>query len=173
MGLLAFSSEGDAIKNALKYLAVFLAGIAAGMFLWSSPHQSTQTPIKVSICSVMQNRKLFDHRQILTTAHLITSIHGEFLSSDECPERVILFTSSLSSEDTGARMLDSQVSAAFEKHYDVDVPVTFVGTVRVRTRIENLTSWIEHHLFRQPVKLSPDLTIDQILAAGPPVDTKH
>jgi hypothetical protein len=162
------------LKNLLKYMAVFLAGAAGGAFLWTGQHRSNATPIRVPICFLMQNKDLFDHRQILTTGHLMADLHGESLSDDKCPNGVLTFSSSQSNPSGDAsRALASQVTASLGSHGYADIPITFVGTMRGQSKMKALAEWTRTVLFRRPARRPPDLTIDEIVAVSDSADRNY
>jgi len=156
------------VKKLVAYFVVLISGMILGAFLWSGEHRYGQTPIKVPICFVMQNKELFDHRRILTTGHLVVDLHGEFFWDDEC-HGLLTFTSSASSVDSW-RPLESRLIADFSKQGRADIPVTFIGTIQSQSKMNTLALRTSE-FFRLRYKGAKDVTIDRIIAFGPEAES--
>lgn len=164
-GCVPRNSGVSALKDLGKYLLFFVGGITLGAFLWSDQRRSTQTPIKVPFCFVMHNGSLFYGRQILTTGHLMTDVHGEYLADPECDDKVMTFDSSPSEINTeGEHALDIALTADMAAHRYADVTFTFVGTMRSNSRLRAMLDWTKDRVFKIPTKRPIDLELDQVMS---------
>lgn len=157
------------LKGLVKYLLLFVGGMALGAFLWSGQRVTGKTPVKVPFCFLMQNRSLFYGRQFLTSAHFMTTEHGAYLSDPECPDDIVTFAYSSPSRNGSAEdTRDDRVATDIAAHSFADVAFTFIGTVKSYSRFRVAVDWTKDRILKIPIKRPTDLLLDQIVSVGAP-----
>jgi hypothetical protein len=151
------------ITRGIAASVAFAVGICAGLFL-GSPSRKSQSPvIRTDFCFVLRNTDLFNDRPFLTTALIAVDIHGESLGSADCPEGGLPFSSTLDHRDSTVGTLDAEIASL---SFGGEVPVTFVGTVRIPSRIESAYKSLKYRLGIKGVYYRESVVITRIISSG-------
>jgi hypothetical protein len=150
------------MMRTLKFLLLFAGGFVVGAFLFGRQNRSNTTPIETSYCFLAHNIDLFADRQIVTSAQIWIGMHGMALVDDPgCSDGALGFTAST---DIGGKVDELNAKIRTVKILG-KLPVTFIGTPHVPSRIENAYRWARYHVGLS-VGPAPVVIINKVVSVG-------
>ena len=153
------------MMKTLQFLLLFAGGFAVGAFLYGRQNRSKATPIETPYCFFAHNKDLFADRQIVTSTQIWVSIHGMSLVDPSCTDGALSFTAS---RDIGGKVGELNAKLGTVKLLG-QLPVTFVGTLHVPSRIENAYRWARYHIGLS-IRPEPVVIINQVVSVGEAAD---
>jgi hypothetical protein len=150
----------------LRFLLLFVGGFAVGAFLYGRQNRPKETPIETPYCFFAHNTDLFANRQVLTSAQIWIGMHGMALVDDPgCSDGALGFTAA---SDIGGKVDELNAKLRTERILG-KLPVTFIGTLHVPSRIENAYRWARYHVGLS-VRPAPVVIINKVVSVGEATD---
>lgn len=140
-------------------VVAFSAGFCAGLLLNFPLKQPPSSPINVDYCFLSSNLEIFAGSQVITSAKIVVSVHGESLSDHACPLQGLPFASTV----PNGSLLDA-VNARLK--IGAEVPVTFVARINTKSRFGSAFSYLKYrfgktHPYTARIVITRIISIDK------------